>query len=72
MFLGSGNEDQIIEKADVLIEALTYVTNDIFDKSLEEIPIRFSKYFLTVVYKLCSNKILLSSISTERLFGFCE
>lgn len=55
-----------------LIEALTFVTNDIFDKPLAEIPLRFSKYFLTVVFKLCSHKYMLQQISTERLFGFVE
>ena len=74
MFLGTVPEasENLQEKSDALIEALTFVTYDIFDKQLEEIPLRFSKYFLTVVYKLCSHKILLSSISIDKLFGFAE
>jgi hypothetical protein len=53
------NQETLKNKADELVNALTYVTKDIFDKPINEIPIRFSKYFLTVVYKLCSIKIVM-------------
>ena len=62
----------MIPSANSLIEAFTHVLNDIFDKPVGEIPLRFAKYFITIILKACSCKELMREVSEERVFEFSE
>jgi len=55
-----------------LVGAFTHVLNDIFDKALEDIPLRFAKYFITIVLKTCSCKEIMREASEERIFDLAE
>ena len=44
----------LIKKSDDLLDAFTKVMNDIFSYPTSEIPLRFTKYFITIVNKTCS------------------
>ena len=48
--------------ANELIGGFTHVLIDIFDKPVEEIPLRFAKYFITIVNKACSQKEIMMHI----------
>lgn len=45
---------------------------DIFDRPVEEIPLRFAKYFITIVLKACSCKEIMREVSEERIFELAE
>jgi hypothetical protein len=54
------------------VSAFTHVLIDIFDKSVEDIPLRFAKYFITIVLKTCSCKEIMKEVSEERIFDLAE
>jgi hypothetical protein len=62
----------LVRTANDLISAYTHVLNDIFDKSLEDIPLRFAKYFITIVLKTCSCKEIMKEVSEEKIFDLAE
>jgi len=45
---------------------------DIFDKPIEDIPLRFAKYFITIVNKACQCKEIMKEVSEERIFELAE
>ena len=65
-------KDQLKTKADMLVDSITYVIDDVFSKSLDELPVRFAKYFLTIVHKLCSLKGIMLHVSEDKLYLFGE
>ena len=45
---------------------------DIFERALEEIPLRFAKYFITIVLKACSCKEIMKEVNEEKIFELAE
>lgn len=66
------NKTVLVRTANDLVSAFTHVLNDIFDKSVEDIPLRFAKYFITIVLKTCSCKEIMREVSEERIFDLAE
>ncbi len=66
------NKPFLIRAANELVGAFTHVLNDIFDKSVEDIPLRFAKYFIGIVLKTCSSKEIMKEVSEERIFDLAE
>jgi len=62
----------LASQANELVNALTYVLMDVFDKPVEEIPLRFAKYFITIVHKVCSCKEVMREASEDRVFELVE
>jgi len=58
--------------ANDLINAFTHVLIDIFERPVEEIPLRFAKYFITIVLKACSCKEIMREASEEAIFELAE
>jgi hypothetical protein len=42
-----------MKAANELIGAIVHVMNDTFDKSINEINLRFAKYFVSIIVKVC-------------------
>lgn len=66
------NRPVLVKTANDLVSAFTHVLNDIFDKSVEDIPLRFAKYFITIVLKTCSCKEIMREVSEEKIFDLAE
>ena len=66
------NKTVLVRTANDLVSAFTHVLNDIFDKSVEDIPLRFAKYFITIALKTCSCKEIMREVSEERIFDLAE
>lgn len=66
------NKPVLVRTANDLVSAFTHVLIDIFDKSVEDIPLRFAKYFITIVLKTCSCKEIMKEVSEERIFDLAE
>ena len=62
----------LIRTSNDLVNAFTHVLMDIFDRSVEDIPLRFAKYFITIVHKACSCKEIMREVSEDRIFELSE
>ena len=66
------NKAALVRTANELSNAFTHVLNDIFDRTVEDIPLRFAKYFINIVQKACSCKEIMREVSEERIFELAE
>jgi hypothetical protein len=62
----------LVDRSNDLLGAITHVLMDIFDKPVQEIPLRFAKYFLGVVHKVSSCKYIVTEATDEKIFEFAE
>jgi len=61
------NRTALIRTSNDLVNAFTHVLIDIFERPVEDIPLRFAKYFITIVHKVCSCKEIMKEVSEERI-----
>ena len=66
------HKDELQKKANQLADSLTKVILITFDKPITEIPLRFAKYFLNVVHKVCCTKIIMRELNENSLFTLVE
>lgn len=66
------HKDELQRKANNLSDALTKVIIITFEKPIQEIPLRFAKYFLNVVHKVCCTKIIMKELNETSLFALVE
>lgn len=62
----------LIRLCDKLINAFSQVMIDIFSFPVKEIPLRFTKYFITIVNKTCSSKEIMKEVSCEEVRGLVD
>lgn len=62
----------LIRCCDSLINAFTQVMIDIFSFPVNEIPLRFTKYFITIVNKTCSSKEIMKEVSCKEVNDLVE
>lgn len=55
-----------------LVDAFTFVMKDIFRYPVHEIPLRFTKYFITIVNKTCASKEIMREVSETRVLELVE
>lgn len=65
-------KEGLVRSANEIISAMTHVMIDIFDKEIEEIPLRFAKYFITISVRLTQTKDIMRAISEENVFNYSE
>jgi hypothetical protein len=65
-------EKDLILNGDKLLITFAEVLNEIFESEPKDVPIRFTKYFMTVVSKVCSNKTLISKVKKQSFLLFAE
>ena len=58
--------------ANDLIRSFTHELKDIFDRPKEEMPLRFAKYFVTIVNKTCSCKKIMEIVKEQELYDLGE
>ena len=66
------HKEELQRKANQLSDALTKVILITFDKPIAEIPLRFAKYFLNVVHKVCCTKTIMRELNENSLFALVE
>lgn len=66
------HKEELQKKANLLCDALTKVIINTFERPIDDIPLRFAKYFLNVVHKVCSTKIIMRDLTEGSLFGLVE
>ena len=61
MIVSMDQESQpvMMKAANELIGAIVFVLNESFDKPVDEINVRFTKYFVSVVVKICSSQVIM-------------
>jgi hypothetical protein len=63
----------LIPNIDLIINAFIIALRKLFEnKNVEQIPIKLGKYLLTVLYKISSNKELITNISYDTLLDLSE
>lgn len=66
------HKEELQKKANILSEALTKLIISTFDKPVKDIPLRFAKYFLNVLHKVCSTKIIMRELNESTLNALSE
>lgn len=66
------HKEEFQKKSNSLIDALVKVIISTFDRPIEEVPLRFAKYFLNVVHKVCCTKLIMREVSENSLFALTE
>ena len=61
-----------MKTANDLVSAFTHVLSDIFERPVEDIPLRFAKYFITIVHKACSCKEIMREVIEIRIEELAE
>ena len=62
-------QEELQKEANSLCDAIVHAMIGIFEKPLREIPLKFAKFFLSVVHKICSTKIIMRELR-EKSFYF--
>lgn len=62
----------LIRCCNQLIAAFTHVMKDIFSYPVNDIPLRFTKYFITIVNKTCASKEIMREVSESNVFQIAE
>jgi cytoskeleton-associated protein 5 len=58
--------------ADELIGAFTHVLIDIFERPMSDFPLRFAKYFVTIVNKATSCKDIMKEVHEKEIYDLSE
>lgn len=58
--------------ANDLVAAFTHVLVDVFERPINEIPMRFAKYFVTIVNKACSCKEIMQDVDYQHCSDLSE
>jgi len=58
--------------ANDLANAFTHVLVDIFERPLQDIPLRFAKYFVTIVNKACTCKEIMQEVDQAHVHDLAE
>ena len=66
------NEQAIITSANQLIQAFTLILKDNFERPIEDFPLRFAKFFVTVFQESCSCKVLMEEVNERELYEMTE
>jgi cytoskeleton-associated protein 5 len=66
------NKEELQQKANSISEALTRVLITTFEKPVDDIPLRFAKYFLNVLNKVCSTRAIIRELTETSLYMMVE
>jgi tRNA uridine 5-carbamoylmethylation protein Kti12 len=66
------HEKGIQHTANDLISAFTHVLIDIFERPRQDTPLRFAKYFVTIVNKTCQCSTIMSVVREQELYELGE
>ena len=58
--------------ANELISAFVHLINEVFEVPLEKMNVKFVKYFMTIVVKICSSRDLMNHVCYEMVFALAQ
>ena len=58
--------------ANELISAFVHLINEVFEVPLEKMNVKFVKYFMTIVVKICSSRDLMNNVCYEMVFALAQ
>lgn len=64
--------ESLIRNANFLIDAISKVLYDVFNKTQDKVPLKFGKYFISIVNKICSIKEIIRNVEEKRLLILVE
>jgi hypothetical protein len=64
--------ESLIRNSDFLIDAISKVLYDVFNKTQDKVPLKFGKYFISIVNKICSIKEIIRNVEEKRLLILVE
>lgn len=59
--------EELLDQANHLVESLVLLLQNTLARNLVEIPVKFSKFMINVIYAVCSNKSLIRALSGSSL-----
>lgn len=62
----------LIRCCNELIGAFTHVMRDIFSYPVNDIPLRFTKYFVAIVTRTCACKEIMKEVNETQVFNIAE
>lgn len=51
---------------------MSKVLYEVFDKPIEQIPLKFGKYFITIVGKVCAIEFLIKQVDEQKIQTLVE
>ena len=64
--------ESLTKNANFLIETISKVLFETFDKPTEQIPLKFGKYFITIIGKVCAIEFLIKVVEEWKIQTFVE
>lgn len=64
--------DSVINNANFLIDAISKVLHDVFNKTPEKVPLKFGKYFISIVQKICSIPEVMKNVEEHKVLILVE
>jgi hypothetical protein len=58
--------------ANDLISGFVHVMNELFEVPVENFNLRFVKYFMSIIIKICSMRNIMSHVGYEQVFALAE
>ena len=71
-FAMDGVSDVIPTHCNEVIEAFTEVMKGLFNTGFDEMHLRFIKYFMNVINKICSSKVIVCNLDESGLYNIIE
>ena len=66
------NKESLVRNAPFLLDTISKVLYDTFDKQVETIPLKFGKYFIGIVLKVCSLDFIIRMGEQQTIFTLTE
>ena len=58
--------------ANDMISGFVHVMNELFEVPVENFNLRFVKYFMSIIIKICSMRNIMSHVGYEQVFALTE
>ena len=65
-------QDSLLRNSNFLIEAISRVFYDVFTKTPQKVPLKFGKYFISIVNKVCSIKDIMRHVDEHKVLILVE
>ena len=64
--------DSVINNANFLIQSICKVLHDVFNKTPDKVPLKFGKYFISIVQKVCSISEIMENVDEKNVRNLVE
>ncbi len=64
--------ESLVKNSPFLIDSLSKVLYDVFNKTTDKIPLKFGKYFISILNKICSMKDIIKHVEEYKVMTLVE